>query len=332
MELKTCFVCLSEPENFIKCRCSALLCYECTETYLEFSKLNNTIIKCKCNKEFMFDEVPKNFIGEFSLMYFNYIQRNHFLIEKDNKDQIEKIISNVIEKRKKIIETKLPACLSLVINISLPHKIKEINKGNLKINDTKKICFNINCKTGSLNLVGEIYECNTCFSSFCLKCEKPMAKNHKCDKNDLASFNEKEKIVKCPKCSVCIERSEGCDFMTCNLCKTHFNYKTLEITGCGSFNKDFNLKTHENIVLDLKIENEEIIDLISSLKKPGKIKFKKLLGYLESEDYLNLYKEYSKIQNKKDKIKIYYEKLELIRKEHSDNELTLEKVKQIVYF
>ena len=86
--------------------------------------------------------------------------------------------------------------------------------------------------------------CKECAFDWCFNCHSPWHENISCNENKKGDkrFYEWTKsrqtgfipnCQKCPKCKVYIQRSEGCDYMTCNQCNSHFCYK------CGGYFRDF---------------------------------------------------------------------------------------------
>jgi hypothetical protein len=72
--------------------------------------------------------------------------------------------------------------------------------------------------------------CGTCKQETCQKCREILAQSHVCDPNNLETMATLEKESKaCPKCSVRIMRSAGCDHMFCTHCRTHFHWVTGDI-------------------------------------------------------------------------------------------------------
>lgn len=119
----------------------------------------------------------------------------------------------------------------------------EEKKEEMKKNTFIKNCSMPNCK-GTLN---NRWNCRLCETSHCSKCgEKKVevvsigegkeevkggeVQQHVCDPNMVQSMEEIKKNSKpCPKCGVCIYKTEGCDQMFCIVCHTAFSWKTLEI-------------------------------------------------------------------------------------------------------
>ena len=128
------------------------------------------------------------------------------------------------------------------INNVIGGRTEEEKKEEMKKNTFIKNCSMPNCK-GTLN---NRWNCRLCETSHCSKCgEKKVGPTvegegkeevkaggdvHVCDPNMVQSMEEIKKNSKpCPKCGVCIYKTEGCDQMFCIVCHTAFSWKTLEI-------------------------------------------------------------------------------------------------------
>jgi hypothetical protein len=68
-----------------------------------------------------------------------------------------------------------------------------------------------------------------------------MTDTHECDGSDILTVETIRKMIKCPKCNIVVERSEGCDSMTCASCGENFSYSTGMAGGHGSHNAPVNL-------------------------------------------------------------------------------------------
>ena len=83
--------------------------------------------------------------------------------------------------------------------------------------------------------------CNVCKIQVCDKCmvQLPTSDDdesqHMCDANLLETIRELQETSKpCPKCSVRIFKTEGCDHMHCTNCNTHFSYRHLTVLTSSS--------------------------------------------------------------------------------------------------
>ena len=72
--------------------------------------------------------------------------------------------------------------------------------------------------------------CGTCKKQICKECFTEKEEGHECNKDmvDTVKMIMKESRP-CPKCSIYIHKTEGCDQMWCTQCHTTFSYQTGEI-------------------------------------------------------------------------------------------------------
>ena len=338
----SCVICMEENEECICCsNCRTEVCKECMDDFLSFCKNNKTIPLCpntKSKSEYFYEEIKsfdRELLEDFADIYLNYIKTHPTLtVQSEMEETIKNMLTTLTENKRKIIKDKYPVAINLVIEIALQKKFKENSASsikNIKKLISKKKCINYFCKKGFLIEKDDFYICSSCDDKFCNKCEVKISKlgDHECKNEDLNSFSLKDKIVKCPNCDVHIERSGGCDNMTCQICKTNFNYITGTITSLGSENKPFEYKGNQKSILNnMKNLNEDIVSFIYEFesKIPKKPKVKSVIKYIEKNDPRKLYKEYSKYKKSLIEYRIYYEKLEIIEKLYDTNTLTMEKL------
>ncbi len=71
------------------------------------------------------------------------------------------------------------------------------------------------------------HTCLLCDQHYCEHCEEPINETHQCSPDKLSTIKElHETTVKCPKCFVRIQKSEGCDHMYCTHCRSNFDWIT----------------------------------------------------------------------------------------------------------
>ena len=71
------------------------------------------------------------------------------------------------------------------------------------------------------------YTCLLCNQRYCSHCEEAISGFHQCSQDKLSTINElRSTTVKCPKCYVRIQKSEGCDHMFCTHCHGNFDWST----------------------------------------------------------------------------------------------------------
>ena len=170
-------------------------------------------------------------------------------------------IWNLAGKNKKVAEkmmTSLGLCLEQFNDLKVREKTDYIRTGlefsynkamrelsseekteEMKQNTFIKHCSVPDCK-GTLN---NRWNCRLCEKPHCNKCGELKStrtgdgerkaddiEEHTCDPNSVQNMEEIKRNSKpCPKCSVPIFKTEGCDQMFCIVCHTAFSWKTLQI-------------------------------------------------------------------------------------------------------
>ncbi len=103
------------------------------------------------------------------------------------------------------------------------------------------------------------WKCMACNVHVCRRCEEIRTENHECIPENVQSVQEKRKSTKpCPKCSVPVQKSEGCSQMWCTSCKTPFDWNTLKIINHGRIHNPYYFewqKSHTNDVATVANDN-----------------------------------------------------------------------------
>jgi len=254
-----CIVCFEtiEKSSHITCsnnKCSIKICVECFETYIDISLKENQIPKCpnaKCNSYIIRRNVAKLIknLEKYDMACLNELTK---LKGDDVNKKIEsnEIIKKLRVERKLFIDTNFPPAISKVANLILKDKLKQLERKKTKLIETNlsesyKLCMNNVCN-GHLD---KNYKCQLCNTQFCKDCEQEIDLNHVCNKETIDTLNIIKSFVNCPKCKVTIEKSEGCDHMTCANCNTHFSYNTGEVGGSGNHNQNVNITLKDKELL-----------------------------------------------------------------------------------
>jgi hypothetical protein len=307
---KNCIVCYFpiDSENYIKCSndCKNEICFECCESYIEhYYNDNKEIPKCPStlckNGEYLINEIRKlnnsEIIKKYNMLYINYLKNDKLddiLAETNQKLFIEKIR----KEREEFIFKEFPAAISFVIDKALKTKLKKIDKINQDhIKDlkrkTNRKCLNPLCYSGILDVD---FKCLSCFKQFCKKCEVKIKDDikHECKEEDLESIKLVNSFVKCPKCKFPVVRSYGCNYITCSICKTNFDYITGHITSLGN---------HSNDTATLKIQKPLSIQMMeNNIEDKGIYNCMRKIETLEPENYsfnniISEFKKYVKLEN-----------------------------------
>lgn len=253
-EEPTCTICvcpIEDDDPKYSCSeqiCQILICEDCIDALLDYSKNNNLLPSCPsndCHGLFIFSglrSLPKQ-----SQLKYQHACLNHFMkAEGDNvQKRIEqaKIIEKLRDDRIKFLEAQFPKGIALVSKLAFKDKLKRLDKQKKAIIDTKlknanKACLNLTCK----GFLDPDFTCMTCQTIFCKQCEKKLTKNHACKQEDLDSVNLINNMVHCPGCKLPVFKNVGCDSITCANCNTNFLYSTGKIGGHGSSNAKVNIK------------------------------------------------------------------------------------------
>lgn len=147
-------------------------------------------------------------------------------------------------------------------------------------------------------------------------------------------------FTKCPKCLVLVEKKDGCNAITCAVCKTNFDYISGDISPFSNHGKSIYFDLKENYKLSQEYLNEypkNIIKLLYDIEslKPEVPNFNKIIKYLDKvlsekqskEKLCKLYYNYN-IQN--NDMKNYYNHLQDIENHHKNKTLSLEILEEII--
>ncbi len=242
-ETEVCIICYCNENFTIKCAdkfCSTRICEECFETYLQHCLNERSLCKClnqHCKSYIISDSFKKGntyheLYKKTLLTAFMHSQGP----EVKDKMNVSKLVGDLRKQRKQFIKN-FPKAIELVIDIALHKKLNNIGKQNQLyvknlVTKSNRMCMNSHCN-GKIN---QEFECLKCSTKFCKDCEKILSENHVCKKEDFDSLKLISEIPKCPKCHIAIERSEGCNGMTCASCQTSFDYLTGQVSDHGSHN------------------------------------------------------------------------------------------------
>lgn len=241
-----CLICFCPIETIpLTCgdpNCIAQTCTDCAGALVNYSAQNHLIPTCpgeKCQAYYLWSEINK--LPPTDLKTYEQTCLDSFIKEKGDiaAKQLEQklILERLREDRRVFIQEQFPKAIAKVAQIALRSKLSALEKDKVEsisenLKSAHRICMNL-CCNGHLdqNLV-----CMKCMSSFCQKCEKLLTTNHKCKTEDIESLELIKGIMKCPNCKFPIEKSMGCNGMTCANCKTTFDYGTGELASHGSAN------------------------------------------------------------------------------------------------
>lgn len=276
-----CMICMEKYDDILVCfnpYCNNKICKECVEELIDINikeKYKKKFLpKCfNCDEYMVYHTInDKKLLEKISKCLELEVKENVLFepFKKDFEELIRKneIFNRIRQTRREFIET-IPKAVRYIIENFMENKIKlKPRKTKSMLNKTfDKKCFYISCK-GKLD---KNNECDICLSKFCIYCEKEfLDKNHVCDENNEKSLQFiNNNLSKCGNCGVFIEKSEGCNNMTCELCGYKFNYLTGEKSESGNhstklidYDRDKKLFIHK----EYNIKNKKLYTLIEKFE------------------------------------------------------------------
>lgn len=146
-------------------------------------------------------------------------QHAHDILEKEEKRWHHLV---------RVHQDEMAHLLPIYKDLYEKHKILNRKLRLLKKNKTVSGIYISPCpRNGCLGKLADDGECGLCHHVFCHDCMKEKTTGHECLKEDKETILELRRTTRpCPKCSVLIYKTEGCDQMWCVKCHTTFSWKT----------------------------------------------------------------------------------------------------------
>lgn len=337
--------------------CNSAVCIDCFKAFIDFSEsqFETTIPFCAsedCEMIYLFNNINKLISKEYVIKYvnllYNYLKLTetekltNFKQTKDIKEINKKKLKVVRDSRLEYIKKTFPLAITTIVDIALKDKLNKIDKSNLKLikslEEFTTKCLNPLCK----GILDKNHYCTICSTNYCKMCERSIDKkgkklvSHTCNQEDLQSLHHLEDIIKCPSCKTPTTKFDGCNSITCPICKTKFDIITGEKSKFGSHEKN------KDITLKKEYKLTKIIDwdqtLINGLRhienlQPEDIKFDSILKCIfeiqekeKSCDPLKskflLAKKYNTFVTQKERIKEYFRIIKHIENLGHKKELT----------
>jgi len=325
--MNLCGVCLSEAEKYVVCpsnKCNSIICSLCFEEMLGFCIEEGKMICCVnnlCEQQYPKNFIPDDLIEKYNKSVYNYLSKTHSS-EIEEGRSYRAMIQTLQEEKRKFIQTKFPKSIALVVNVSYPRELNKIARNHEKLDKASKQsrrCINFVCK-GKMIQEKNLWKCLICKGKFCLACEMLYKIGHVCRETDVESVKAIQSMVKCPKCKCPAVKSQGCNSITCAICRTNFDYITGEHSTHGNHTNDAALGLRERTSLlemyqDCNDELKEILSLIDS-KYPKVPSLKPTIALLEKNaDEEQVAKKYSSYVLQTTKISNYMNSISAIEHE-----------------
>jgi hypothetical protein len=104
-------------------------------------------------------------------------------------------------------------------------------------------------------------KCGVCMDNICVHCRELKADTHKCDPalvENIRALNTECKS--CPQCATMIFRSDGCNHMACQACKSHFDWITGRLLKASTNHHYDNVAAYSSSVARRGIEVSEMCE------------------------------------------------------------------------
>ncbi len=261
-----CLICYTETEAAINCdSCKTIMCEHCSEKFLMINETESMVPQCpsKCHTILDTTKLTPDLKKIYNNAIYKYIIfTNNKIISKD--DMYAEMAHKIRTTRQEFLRQDMPLAIKLTAEIIGKKHIKNVPLLTIKMESEKK-CFRTLCN----GYLDSKCVCNLCSTEFCKNCEKILTTGHVCKKEDIESVNYIENMVHCPNvaCKLPIERSEGCNYMTCATCKTSFDYTTGSLSISGSHNKSVELVATRKMSSEFgKIYSADIVQTIIDIE------------------------------------------------------------------
>ncbi len=229
-----CNICMDTCTDAWKCVCGASTCKSCFATYISFQSKVAVCVGTNCkeliNPMKLDGWLEAGCVAMYKTAALRYITA---LYSADSGVTLEDLGLNnddLIERTRLRYLESFPLCIRLTIRQVMMDKVPASDKAVFEKIETVDKCLLKTCK-GLL----EESVCNICGLVKCEECgdECKSGAVHKCDPATLESYKYIQGLVKCPRCAVSIEKSSGCNYLTCAVCATRFEMTTGRIGDHG---------------------------------------------------------------------------------------------------
>lgn len=340
MSTSICGICLCPFEEGVDCNaCSSVICSECFEALMEFCLKENKMIACSnplCEQHYQKTSVPNHLLPLYFKTTHNYLFKTHSETIEEEKSYVA-LVKTIREDRMKFIQAEFPTAIGIIVKIAYSKELSKVSRDNEKLKKaaaSSRRCMNFVCK-GKMVKEKEYWKCLVCKKKFCLRCEMLIEVGHECKEADLESVKSVQSMVKCPKCGCPAIKSQGCNNITCAVCRTNFDYITGERSTAGNHTKDDALHLKENNSLlemypDASAEEKKLLVCIDT-KQPKLPNFTATMNALKKElSAEEVANKYSYYLLQSSKCVTYAEMLAAIEKQSRQSKLDVDFLEKVI--
>lgn len=247
----SCIICLFpiDGTKFTCCNpsCHEVFCDECLTALIKYSIEEVLLPICpsrNCQQTLLLCDIKslgKDVIKEYEKCCLQFFLKTDGDGVKQ-KIQEKQLLDHLKKERQQFITQTYPAPIALIASISFKNKLNKLEKEKQEVAKEQELLNKRKCMHGQCSgHLDDDFQCDTCETKFCTKCEKRLGKKHICKKEDLDSVSIVNDMVRCPGCKLPVFKNVGCNHITCSNCDTKFDYVTGEISDHGSTNAKLNV-------------------------------------------------------------------------------------------
>lgn len=233
-ECSACFETVT-PHDAIQClghakyrvadnECRFTLCPDCFQDMQKLMTRERTLAVCPNCKSLY----PPNMPGQHQNFVSWIESANEKLLNVMNMRQI---LQNVVERRNQYLVSNFPLAVQTTVNIMYPKRLLSISAKqrqhivDMMVNCDNGHCIREYCRGGTyVNKDTGRLRCFVCSCEQCIECKEEWKADHVCDPNVLKNLELLAEFIQCPGCLTRVQKSEGCNSMTCAKCNTNFTY------------------------------------------------------------------------------------------------------------
>ena len=223
--------------------CSHTACLACTKQYLLQSVQHAHCMKCRkeWTMEILRDMVPHSFLkDDYRTMRETVLfeeEKTYFPLLLNDAERTKRIrviraeIAELTRLRKEndanedqFVRTQRATERGLKEKVTLYYTLNKVK--HKKVSD--EVAVLMKCPMDECRgFLSQNYHCGMCDTDVCKHCHVADTEEHKCNPDDMATITELKNTTRpCPKCSVRIFKTDGCDQMFCVKCHTAFSWRT----------------------------------------------------------------------------------------------------------
>lgn len=250
-------MCLNNARfELVPAPCTFAACPECFDEFLALCRRDKLLPRCPTCRS-LFQPRPR-VVAELA-EWLRQAGDDNAIMHEDQ--QYQRLVERLVESRQRFLVEDFPPAISSLANVMFPDRLRRLGKQqrerlrHIVERSSGQRCIVAGC-WGSTFLNGDGRRCCfACSCQQCPQCQERWQPEHRCSQevlDTLATMNKES--VECPGCGTRIQRSQGCDNMTCSRCHCNFSYSTGQMGGGGNHGQNTATTSLETLLLDRSLD------------------------------------------------------------------------------